>query len=192
MGKSEVKAVEGCAMENKETTKYSMNDPIFAEFGRQVYKTRGLCFKFDHTEPNSPESRAILSEIFEGKLDSTVSVELGIRLDMPSKVCIGKNILIGNNFNCDAMGGVVIEDGVMIAHQVSLLTVNHDLHDHRILVCSPIHIKKNAWIGAKATILQGITIGENAVVGAGAVVTKDVPDNTVVGGIPAKVIKVIE
>jgi acetyltransferase-like isoleucine patch superfamily enzyme len=187
-----MKAVEDCTMENKEITKYSMNDSIFAEFGRQVDKSRGLCFKFDHTEPKTAESSAILDELFEGKLDPTVSVEQGLHIDMPNKVRIGKNILIGNSFNCDAIGGVIIEDGVMIAHQVSLLTVNHDLHDHRILVCSPIHIKKNAWIGAKATILQGVTIGENAVVGAGAVVTKDVPDNTIVGGIPAKVIKVIE
>jgi acetyltransferase-like isoleucine patch superfamily enzyme len=55
----------------------------------------------------------------------------------------------------------------------------------------PIRIKRNAWIGANATVTQGVTIGENAVVAAGAVVTKDVPDNTVVGGIPAKVIKTV-
>jgi acetyltransferase-like isoleucine patch superfamily enzyme len=176
----------------KETIKYSMDDPIFAKFGQQVDKSRGLCFKFNHTKPKTPESLAILDELFDGKLGPSVSVEQGLHIDMPNKVSIGKNILIGNSFNCDAMGGVIIEDGVMIAHQVSLLTVDHDLANHRILVCSPIHIKKNAWIGAKATILQGITIGENAVVAAGAVVTKDVADNEIVGGIPAKVIKVIK
>jgi acetyltransferase-like isoleucine patch superfamily enzyme len=56
----------------------------------------------------------------------------------------------------------------------------------------PIHIKRNAWIGANATILPGVTIGENAIVAAGAVVSKDVPDNTIVGGIPAKIIKAIQ
>ncbi|MOA04038.1 Maltose O-acetyltransferase [compost metagenome] len=55
----------------------------------------------------------------------------------------------------------------------------------------PIHIKKNAWIGANATILSGVTIGQNAIVAAGAVVSKDVPDNAIVGGIPAKIIKTI-
>lgn len=61
-----------------------------------------------------------------------------------------------------------------------------------IVICKPVHIKKNAWIGAAATILPGVTIGENAVVGAASFVTKDVPDNAVVVGNPAKVIRTIE
>ncbi len=64
--------------------------------------------------------------------------------------------------------------------------------DRQSLVPGPIHIRKNAWIGAGATILPGVTIGENAVVAAGAVVSKDVPANSIVGGVPAKIIKTIE
>lgn len=90
-------------------------------------------------------------------------------------------------------GGIVIEDGVFIAPKVSLLTEGHPIsaRDRHSLNVAPIHIKKNAWLGANATIMQGVTIGENAVVASGAVVTADVPDDTVVGGIPAKVIKTI-
>ena len=88
-------------------------------------------------------------------------------------------------------GGITIEDRVFIAPKVSLLTEGHPIspENRHSLTVAPIHIKKNAWIGANATIMQGVTIGENAIVAAGAVVTKDVPDHTAVGGIPAKIIK---
>jgi acetyltransferase-like isoleucine patch superfamily enzyme len=74
-----------------------------------------------------------------------------------------------------------------------LLSEGHPLapESRQSLIPGHIHIKKNAWIGAGATILPGVTVGENSVVAAGAVVSKDVPDNTVVGGIPAKVLKSI-
>jgi acetyltransferase-like isoleucine patch superfamily enzyme len=92
------------------------------------------------------------------------------------------------------LGGIVIEDNVLIAPKVNLLSEGHPLapENRQSLVPGAIHIKKNAWIGANAAILPGVTIGENAVVAAGAVVNKDVPDNTIVGGIPAKIIKTIE
>jgi acetyltransferase-like isoleucine patch superfamily enzyme len=91
------------------------------------------------------------------------------------------------------MGGITIEDHVLIGPKVNLITENHPLNpaDRRALICKPIVIKRNAWIGAGATILPGVTIGENAVVAAGAVVSKDVPGNAIVGGVPAKIIKTI-
>ena len=91
-----------------------------------------------------------------------------------------------------ARGSIEIEDDVMIGPEVALLTANHDFADHWVLLCGKIHINKNAWIGARAVILPGVTVGENAVVAAGAVVTKDVAANTVVGGNPARVIRKLE
>jgi acetyltransferase-like isoleucine patch superfamily enzyme len=92
------------------------------------------------------------------------------------------------------LGGIIIEDDVMIAPKVSLISESHPLDpsERKALVLGKVHIKKNAWIGAAATILPGVTVGENAVVAAGAVVSKDVPDNTVVAGVPARVIKSFE
>jgi acetyltransferase-like isoleucine patch superfamily enzyme len=79
--------------------------------------------------------------------------------------------------------------GSTIAVNAQIISNNHDLHDHSLLVCKSVHICRNAWIGAGATILPGVTVGENAGVAAGAVVTKDVPGNRVVAGVPAKIIK---
>ena len=79
----------------------------------------------------------------------------------------------------------------MLGPEVGLFTVNHEPKNIRVIMTKEIRIKKNAWIGARVNILPGVTIGENAIVGTGSVVTKDVPDNCVVVGVPAKIVKEI-
>ncbi|MBD5305171.1 MAG: hypothetical protein HDS12_02610 [Bacteroides sp.] len=88
-------------------------------------------------------------------------------------------------------GGITIDDGAMIAANVQLISNNHDLYERQVITCKPVHIGKNAWIGAGATILPGVTVSDNAVVGAVSVVTKDVAPDTIVAGNPAKLIKAI-
>ena len=89
------------------------------------------------------------------------------------------------------LGGITIEDDVMIAPKVVISSEGHpiSIEERNKLAVGRIHIKRNAWIGANVTILPGVTVGENSVVAAGAVVSKDIPDNVVVGGVPAKIIK---
>ena len=99
---------------------------------------------------------------------------------------------INHGLTIMARDGIEIEDDVMIGPGASLLTANHDLYDHQVLLCGKVTIRKNAWIGAKAMILPGVTVGENAVVAGGSVVTKDVEANTVVGGNPARVLKYLD
>ena len=79
----------------------------------------------------------------------------------------------------------------MIATNVQLISNNHNLYERQVITCKPVHIGKNAWIGAGATILPGVTVGDNAVVGAASVVAKDVAPDTIVVGNPAKFIKAI-
>ena len=98
-------------------------------------------------------------------------------------VKIGKRVVIMNNSLFMSAGGITIEDDVLVAANAQLISNNHDPEEHQILTCKPVVLKRNCWIGAGATILPGVTVGENAIVGAGAVVTKDVEPNTVVGGI---------
>lgn len=144
------------------------------------------------SDPN--EVRSLFSEITGSEIDESVAVFTPLYINYGKHTKIGKNVFI--NFDCVFLdlGGITIEDNVLIAPKVSLLSEGHPISpdERHSLVPKPIHIKKNAWIGANATILQGVTIGRNSVVASGSVVSKDVPDNVIVGGIPAKIIKTIE
>ena len=148
-----------------------------------------LCFKINHTMPMTEEYNRLVSELFMGNIGEGSRVMSPLTVVRGNRVKIGRNVVVMNNSLFMAAGGITIEDDVMVAANVQLISNNHDLYDPQILTCKPVRLKRNCWIGAGATILPGITVGENAVVAAGAVVTKDVEDNTVVGGNPVKVIK---
>lgn len=139
------------------------------------------------------EVRDFLSQITGNIIDVSTTIFTPLHINYGKNTTIGKNVFI--NFDCVFLdlGGITIEDNVMIAPKVSLLSEGHPIEakERGSLVPKAIHIKKNVWIGANATILPGVTIGENSVVAAGAIVSKDVPDNVIVGGIPAKIIKTL-
>lgn len=140
------------------------------------------------------EVREYLRKITGSEIDDTVRIFPPFNINYGKLTTFGKNSFV--NFGCTflALGSITIEEGVFIAPHCVLATEYHpeDPEKRHSLLTKPIVIKKNAWIGANATILAGVTIGENAIVAAGAVVGKDVPDNTIVGGVPAKVIRMIK
>ncbi|WP_312192212.1 sugar O-acetyltransferase [Sphingobacterium sp.] len=157
------------------------------------FATKALLVPMNNsTDPT--EIRNLLSQITGSIIDETTTVFTPLYVNYGKNTIIGKNVFI--NFDCVFLdlGGITIEDNVLIAPKVSLLTEGHPVEsqNRQSLTVAPIRIKKNVWIGANATVLPGVTIGENAVVAAGSIVNKDVPDNTIVGGIPAKIIKTIK
>lgn len=162
------------------------------EYVKEFQRMQQLIFKFNNTMPFTDEAHKLLTQILGNRLGAGSRITAPIRLIEPEKITIGKNVLIESNILCMAAGNIVIEDNVEIAADVRLISNNHDFHHRNLLICKQVTLKKNCWIGADASILPGVTVGENAVVGAGAIVTHDVPDNAVVVGNPAKVIKTID
>ncbi|MBQ7446840.1 MAG: galactoside O-acetyltransferase [Eubacterium sp.] len=150
-----------------------------------------LLFRLNHTEPMTEEYQAVMKELFLGKIGEGSYVAAPVAGAALNMVEIGKNCYINSNSLLMARGGITIEDNVMIAANAQIISNNHDLYDRQVLLCKPVLIKEGAWIGAGATILPGVCVGKNAVVGAMSVVTKDVPDNAIVAGNPAKIIKTI-
>lgn len=164
------------------------NEERMAEYIRSSQ----LCFKINNTMPQTDECNALIKELFGDNLGENAIVNPPIFVNLANKVKIGKNVVLMNGFQCMSAGGLVIEDDTKIALNCTIATNNHDFYDRPVITCKPVHIKKNVWIGVNTTILPGVTIGENAIVGACSVVTKDVPDNAVVVGNPARVIKYLE
>jgi len=141
--------------------------------------------------PYTPEYDKLMQEVFGNKIGNNSMVMTPVSGSDLNNVSIGDNVFINSGTLFMATGGITIEDDTILAANVQLITNNHDLRQHNIITCKPVHLKKNCWIGAGVTILPGVTIGENSVIGAGSVVTKDVEDNVLAVGNPAKVIKKI-
>ena len=144
---------------------------------------------------HTPEEIRVLMEQLTGRpIDETFSLFPPFYTDCGKNLAIGKNVFFNAGCKFQDQGGITINDGSLIGHNVVLATLNHRLNPNNRsdMIPAPVHIGKNVWIGDNATVLPGVNIGDGAVVAAGAVVTKDVAKNTVVGGVPAKVIKNIE
>ena len=140
------------------------------------------------------ELTELFSKLTGKRIDDSFGLFPPFYTDFGKNITIGKNVFINSDCKFQDQGGIYIDDGVFIGHSVVLATLNHDLEPSKRawLHPAPIRIGKNVWIGANATVTAGVTIGEGAIVAAGAVVTKDIEANTVVGGVPAKLIKRVE
>ena len=155
-----------------------------------AHKHAQLIFKFNQTLPGTDAYNDLMHEIFPTMGENSI-VNSPLTAIRPHNVKIGKNVVVMPGCLMMSAGGITIDDGAMIAANVQLISNNHDLYERQVITCKPVHIGKNVWIGAGATILPGVTVGDNAVVGAASVVTKDVAPDTIVAGNPAKFIKAI-
>ena len=155
---------------------------------------RKIMAKINNAYHTMPELRELFAELTGQEMDENFGLFPPFYTDYGKNIKLGKGVFINEGCCFQDQGGIEIGDNALIGQQVVIATLNHDLApDKRAnMFPAPVKIGNNVWIGAHATILAGVTIGDNAVVAAGAVVTKDVPANTVVGGVPAKIIKNIE
>ncbi|MDN7242408.1 sugar O-acetyltransferase [Planococcus sp. N028] len=135
----------------------------------------------------------IFSELTGTKIDPTFLCFPPFHTDFGKNITIGKNVFFNTGCSFQDRGGIRIGDGSMLGMNVTIATLNHglSLETRNTTTPAPVIIGKNVWVGSNATILPGVTIGHNSVVAAGAVVTKNVPENTVVAGVPAKMMKSI-
>ena len=168
------------------------DDPQMAEAWKVVFRTIQLSAVLN-SATDVDQIRAQLSEITGSEIDMSTTIFIPFYTNFGKHITIGKNVFINHACSFLDMGGITIEDDVLIGPKVNLITENHpvDPLSRKQLDLKSVVIKRNVWIGAGATILPGVTVGENSIVAAGAVVNKDVPANTIVGGVPAKIIKTI-
>lgn len=140
------------------------------------------------------ELRKLFSKLIGKKVDDSFNFFPPFYTDCGKNITVGKDVFINMGCKFQDQGGILIGNGVLIGHNVVLATLNHSENPdkRKDMIPAQIIIKDDVWIGANSTILSGVTIGKGAIVAAGAVVTKDVEENTVVAGIPARVIKTIK
>lgn len=156
-------------------------------------EARRITFELNNTYHTPEEVRNLLSRLFGKTVDESFRVFPPFYTDFGKNITVGKNVFINACCHFQDHGGVSLGDGCQIGHNVVFATLNHGLvpEDRQTTYPAPITLGKNVWVGSNSTILQGVTIGDNAVIAAGAVVTKDVPENTIVGGVPARIIRKI-
>ncbi|MDD6459516.1 MAG: DapH/DapD/GlmU-related protein [Absicoccus porci] len=169
-----------------------VRESYFKEAVEEMMRARTLCQKANATLPDDPSYVQYLEELFGRKLDD-VRILTPFICDFGNRVTFGKDVFINHSAILSASGGIEFEDSCMAAPGLRIATINHDMNErHTIYTYGKVTVKQNAWIGMNVTICPGVTIGKYAVVGAGAVITKDVPDYAVVAGVPAKVIKMLD
>lgn len=160
---------------------------------RRATRARVLCQQFNQLPADDYEAQTKLIREMFGSAGKNVAVMQYFRCALAENIHVGDDFFA--NYNCTMLDEAEIRIGnnCMIAPNVGIYTAFHTVEpqgrlDHKGMA-SPVHIGDNVWIGAGAMILPGVTIGNNAVIAGGAVVNKDVPDDVLVGGTPARIIK---
>lgn len=137
--------------------------------------------------------RELLSELTGTPVDETVAVFPPLRADFGKNIRLGKRVFINSGCVLQDQGGVTIGDDCLIGHNATFATLDHDLDPARRadMHPAPITLGRNVWVGANVTVLRGVTIGDDAAIGAGSLVNKDVPGGAVAVGSPARVVRYV-
>ncbi|ARN91534.1 DapH/DapD/GlmU-related protein [Levilactobacillus brevis] len=174
------------------TTRFDMNSIEYQQEVPKMVKSKHLSFLINQTDPDDQAKiKELIQQLFDYRFPSSSQLWSPLQIDRANKITIAENVFINQGLTTVALGGIKIEHDVQVAPNVTLITANHDINQMNILETKPILIKHNSWVGANVIILPGVIIGAKSIVGAGSVVTKDVPDNSIVAGNPARVIKTL-
>lgn len=173
-----------------------MIDRKYTSFKDQSLFEEGMALQMEiNNHYHTPkEIQTLMSQLIGREIPQGFKLFPPFHTDFGKNIEIGEDVFINSSCHFQDQGGIRIGKGSLIGHNVVLATVNHALEPslNRKNTYDSIIIGEHVWIGSNVTVLPGVTIGDWAVIAAGAVVTKDVPAYTVVGGIPAKVIKRID
>lgn len=161
---------------------------------QRAYDIRRLTVDLNCTFHTHEEIIDIFSRIIEKPVPRSFGLFPPFYTEYGKNITVGENVFINAGCKFQDHGGITLEDGVLVGHNVVIATLNHGQNpsDRQSLIPSPVRIREGAWIGAGVVICPGVTIGRHSIVAAGAVVVRDVPDNVIVGGVPAKVLKPID
>lgn len=171
---------------------YRMNDP---EIQKIHHRAASLCQRFNALDINQEEEREqVLRQLF-GSAGHNLSIKPGFFCDLGINLHVGNDFLTNYNVTILDMAPVTIGNNVWLGPGVGIFAVAHPMEAtgrmQGLGIAKPITLGDNVWVGGNASILMGVTIGNNVVIGAGSVVTHDIPDNAVAVGNPAKVIRYI-
>lgn len=169
----------------------SVNDPEYYKIAELITEAQKIIARLNTGYHEPAEVRSLMSELTGTEVDPSLRILPPFYTDFGKHTRFGKNVFI--NHCCEFMdrGGITIGNNVLIAPKVNIITINHPLDptQRSSTYCAPVTIEDGVWLGAGVSVMPGVTIDENSVVSANAVVTKDVPANTVVGGVPAKFLR---
>ena len=167
------------------------DDPeVLAAMRACIQDTRRLLFEMNSVwHEDEKEITELFARITAKPVGENVRIETPFYTDFGKNITVGSNVFINAGCKFQDQGGIVIGDGAFIGHNVVLATLDHDMNPEKrhLLHPAPIRIGNRVWIGANAVVTKGVTIGDNSIIAAGAVVTHDIPANVVAAGIPARV-----
>lgn len=171
-----------------------LNTPEIYEFmNRASDEARRITFELNGAYHSMPEVRDLFARLFGKPVDPSFRVFPPFYTDFGKNITVGKNVFINACCHFQDQGGITLGDNCLVGHNVVFATLNHGFapEERQSMLPAPIVVGRNVWIGSNSTILQGVTNGDNSIIAAGSVVTKDVPANAIVAGVPARFIRSI-
>ena len=169
-----------------------LNTPKIFQFLNEMNdEARRITAELNNAYHNMDEIRELFSRLSGKPVDPSFRIFPPFYTDFGKNIHVGKNVFINACCHFQDQGGITLGDDCLIGHNVVFATLNHFIEptERASMHPAPIVLGKKVWVGSNSTILQGVTIGDNSIIAAGSVVTKDVPANTIVGGVPARILR---